>query len=1109
MGAESRLLLSRALRHLASRCDGAVSHDDQGFAAPDVSDGHRLARADHESWTLAEAQRAWEIVRRYSGQLAEVGISPATIPAPIPETQQVAAPAATNGHARRATRVVTVEQGVVVIAFPYDADLVAAVKSIPGRRFDSGHKHWTAPLSSLAAVRAFAEKHRFVVTESAANAPVTEAAAAPAPPSRTVRLDGDRLVVRFDYDADLVAQVRELAGARWDKTGRHWSVPVSSASVAALRRLGFVPTDPKALDAAVDGLARNEEASRAATSTLEVPGLGGTLRPFQAAGVAYAMKQRRLFIADEMGTGKTVQALATVQATNAYPALVVCPASLKLNWQREARKWLPGRSVAVLNGTMDLTADVCIINYDVLARRLDALKAVRWQAVVLDESHYIKSAKAQRTKAAQELCQAAPLRLLLSGTPLLNRPVELVTQLQALGRLDEFGGSWKFISRYCGATRTKYGVDMSGATNLDELHTLLRQRCLRGEVVVECEHGPLTIAEIVESELPVSVWSVAKDGCIELRRTVGYSKRHHQGALVRVRTEDGRSFDCTPDHRVWTSCGYKRAAALTGSDYVLVLWQTSCPPVARIANRPKVLLSEVRGQSGGTGPCKGPAYDGNQSTQSWPGCYEDMRVVWQDVHRAQCEATAATTLLQSVLLKCVETNTAACTEDVSSDVGGTQSQRQAIPGNQRGVERTPPQSGINRKGARYRTSKASASGPQRSHITLCTKTMRGARVAGTVVRVHVGDQKAPRQVHNRGSELPVSRLSKPAIQVSGRSRRYYSSSSQATATRCMEDESTSVVRVASIEVLQSAGDGRVDGSSCGGAVVYDIEVEGNHNFFANGVLVSNCYVRRTKAQVLAELPAKQRVAVPLELSNEAEYRRAERDVAGYLRDRAAEHAREDAVRDGADLFAAEARARAAGNRASSAAETAQQLVRIEALKRLAAEGKLRAAIGWAQDFLDAAEGEKLVLFAHHVDVQQRLYDAFPGAARLMAEDSVQERQANVDRFQTDPACRLIVCSLTAGGVGITLTAASNVAFLELAWTPASMSQAEDRVHRIGQRDAVTAWYLLAAGTIDEDIEALLEAKRAVVDAATDGTEAATGESILNDLIARLEAKNRE
>jgi SNF2 family DNA or RNA helicase len=72
-----------------------------------------------------------------------------------------------------------------------------------------------------------------------------------------------------------------------------------------------------------------------------------------------------------------------------------------------------------------------------------------------------------------------------------------------------------------------------------------------------------------------------------------------------------------------------------------------------------------------------------------------------------------------------------------------------------------------------------------------------------------------------------------------------------------------------------------------------------------------------------------------------------------------------------------------------------------------------------------------------------------------------------------------------------------------------MSQAEDRVHRIGQRDAVTAWYLLAAGTIDEDIEALLEAKRAVVDAATDGTEAATGESILNDLIARLEAKNRE
>ena len=78
--------------------------------------------------------------------------------------------------------------------------------------------------------------------------------------------------------------------------------------------------------------------------------LGGELRPFQRAGVAYALDARRTFLADEQGLGKTVQALAALEADGAYPAVVVCPASLKLNWQRETERWLPERSVAVVVG---------------------------------------------------------------------------------------------------------------------------------------------------------------------------------------------------------------------------------------------------------------------------------------------------------------------------------------------------------------------------------------------------------------------------------------------------------------------------------------------------------------------------------------------------------------------------------------------------------------------------------------------------------------------------------------------------------------------------------------------------------------------------------------
>jgi SWI/SNF-related matrix-associated actin-dependent regulator 1 of chromatin subfamily A len=105
----------------------------------------------------------------------------------------------------------------------------------------------------------------------------------------------------------------------------------------------------------------------------------------------------------------------------------------------------------------------------------------------------------------------------------------------------------------------------------------------------------------------------------------------------------------------------------------------------------------------------------------------------------------------------------------------------------------------------------------------------------------------------------------------------------------------------------------------------------------------------------------------------------------------------------------------------------------------------------------------------------------------------------VARFQEDPECRLIVCSLDAAGIGITLTAASNVAFLEMGWTPATHDQAEDRVHRIGQHNAVTAWYLLAADTIDERIAAVVERKRRLVRAASDGTPH-DDESALDELL---------
>ena len=225
-----------------------------------------------------------------------------------------------------------------------------------------------------------------------------------------------------------------------------------------------------------------------------------------------------------------------------------------------------------------------------------------------------------------------------------------------------------------------------------------------------------------------------------------------------------------------------------------------------------------------------------------------------------------------------------------------------------------------------------------------------------------------------------------------------------------------------------------------------------------------CFVRRLKSEVLPQLPAKRQVVIPVALNNDAEYRLAERDVIAWLRSQ--------------PLDLSELNAKIA------ATLRAQRLAQLGTLQRLAARGKLAAALAWIEDFL--ASEEALVVFARHVEVQRAVVARFPDALHLLGEDSLERRDAAIRSFQEPDGPRLIVCATRVAAQGITLTRASNVAFLELEWTPAMHDQAEDRCHRIGQRDAVTAWYLLAANTIDETMARLIQRKRATVAAVTDG-----------------------
>lgn len=622
---------------------------------------------------------------------------------------------------------IVLEDGHLVIATKYDAELVAQIKQLPSRRWDPVKKVWLVSTKYAEDVQKIAST--FNINYQAPTADILNDPELFEPqPEIKITYESYWFNLLFEYDLRLLDKVRAIPRSRYSAIMRAWTAPLESA----LEVLEFAQDTGATVDATCEEpfmeakkLYERVAASRATTSDLEVEGLRGELMPFQKAGVEYAINAKRLFIADEMGLGKTVQALATIQKLEAYPAVIVCPASLKINWQREAKKWLPeDKTVVVLRGRKgDVPkADVVIVNYDILEYWSPLLKG--FESAIYDESHYCKNPKAKRTKSAIALADKIEdgLVICLTGTPVLNNPSELTAQLRILGRLKEFGGATKFRDAY------------ASTKHLPELNRRLR---------------------------------------------------------------------------------------------------------------------------------------------------------------------------------------------------------------------------------------------------------------------------------------------------------------------------------------------------------------------------ASMYVRRRKVDVLTELPPKRWSDVIVEPSDEhmKKYWEAEEDLISFL----AGQAQSSAIKSGASSF----EAREAALIATMKAQAAEQLVAVNTLKRLASEAKYTLACEWIDNFL--ASDSKLIIFTWHRDLANRIAEHYK-AVKLTGESSEQERNNAVDSFQNDPDVKVFVSTLKAGGVGITLTAASDVLFLEQGWTPADMDQAADRAHRIGQQDSVTAWTLIAQDTIDEDIKELIAYKRELVDASTDGTALEDKQNVLTDLLIRLARK---
>ncbi|HQQ00757.1 MAG TPA: DEAD/DEAH box helicase [bacterium] len=351
------------------------------------------------------------------------------------------------------------------------------------------------------------------------------------------------------------------AGFWWDRDGKRW---YTYDPLVAAQLIDHADDVVKAeIEKAKGTLAE----SRATDADVEIPVPDGlTYMPFQKAGISYGMNRDAVLIGDEMGLGKTIQAIGII---NAMPkpkrVLVICPASLKINWKREMQKWLIHKMpIEIVNGGGLKKTGVNIINYDVL--RKYPVDEVEWDVLIVDECHYLKNPKALRTQAVlgtekrkdveEKKGITARKRILLTGTPIVNRPVELFPIIHYLNP-EEFPKFFPYALRYCNAIQTRYGWDMSGSSNLGELQNRLRRtvmvRRLKKDVLTELPPKVRQIVEIPSNgctgsiEKEKATWSNMRKRLEDLRFAVEMAKAKseaaYQDAVSRLREGAQAAFE--------------------------------------------------------------------------------------------------------------------------------------------------------------------------------------------------------------------------------------------------------------------------------------------------------------------------------------------------------------------------------------------------------------------------------------------------------------------------------------------------------------------------------------------------------------------------------------
>lgn len=296
------------------------------------------------------------------------------------------------------------------------------------------------------------------------------------------KIDDETFRLEFPYDVKIIAEIKKSNGYSFLANEKAWTLPLTLTNIERAINNGFI------LD---DALKQWYNEVNQGITEISIPDLDHILKPFQKKAVSFIeTKNGRALIADQQGLGKTLESIAWIhyrkhKRNDIFPVLIVTPAAVKENWKNEFHKFTNlGDNVEVIYGETPykVKKDIMVINFDIIMYwEKFIMHEFKPTSIIVDEIHKLKGNPNPGKEGKGEVKRVVTMRKLatrvkyfigLSGTPLLNRPIELYSPLKMI-KPTLFPNRKAYAYKYCEAKKSRYGIDYTGASNVVELHNIL------------------------------------------------------------------------------------------------------------------------------------------------------------------------------------------------------------------------------------------------------------------------------------------------------------------------------------------------------------------------------------------------------------------------------------------------------------------------------------------------------------------------------------------------------------------------------------------------------------------------------------------------------------